>query len=263
MKLLYFGRKAVFRECDVFRHKPYIKDLPRIASPTYRPSSQDILIASMEEPAKPHVKKEIVYVRGIGMEINTAHGFKPKGPRWARYLNNIDAIAFVAPLSDYYTPGISDAEKGVTESIASFQSFCSDRLSAERTSFLLFLSNPDRFLGRLIRHAREINVHSVNNPDLLPLVARFRNSAYHDDFNDSFVHVKSSTGVSIPTFVLDSIRTIIMTENLRRSGFLGAPPPPPPSLLEPAPRHPHINSSIDIDYATVDTSTSSVTCQGF
>jgi hypothetical protein len=60
------------------------------------------------------------------------------------------------------------------------------------------------------------------NSGVLYFIQKFKDCLIDDDFNDSFIHVTCATDTNNMEFVLDSTRTIIMTDNLRRSGFLGS-----------------------------------------
>ena len=248
VKSLYFSRK-VFQECeDIFDHRKYVQDLARIASPTYRPTSHDVISARADEPSRPKVQRDVVFVNGIALELYTAHGFKPKEPRWARYFRNVNSVAYVAPLTKESGSTLDgeDADGGnMFEHVEVFRNFCASRSKIAQASTLLFLGRPDLTLDQFSSSGgggggpRDYHHHEdivpTDSNQLLSALSQYTHAL--QDFSNAFVHVKSHTRVPIPMFVLDSIMTILMTENLRRSGFLGSPEP------ETQPFHEHHHMS--------------------
>jgi len=189
-----------------------------------------------DESVKPHVSSELIVVDEIGLELCSAHGFKPRLPRWSHCFKNIDAMAFVTQLPDSYTPEEKPLVLAdVLADSASYHSFCSGAL-IEGSSCLLFLRKPDKFLEKVLKYGMSGNKPPEyylsrglggDRAALSSLIRRFKRSVYDDAYRDSFAHVMSSKEISATEFVKDSIKTILMTENLRRSGFLGAPMPDP------------------------------------
>ena len=62
------------------------------------------------------------------------------------------------------------------------------------------------------------------NSGVIYFIQRFKDCLFGDDFNDSYLHVTCASDTNIAEFILDCMRSFIMTDNLRRSGFLGNPP---------------------------------------
>jgi hypothetical protein len=80
-------------------HKEYLRDLPRIAAPTFRPTLQDILLARgtttrvvMEKSHNMHSGE---------FEMYNVGGQRSERRKWIDCFDNADAVIFVAALSDY------------------------------------------------------------------------------------------------------------------------------------------------------------------
>jgi len=233
----YFKKNSI---CDfeLSNRSLYFREIARIASPSYRPTRDDILAVAVDEPATPHVSRELVHTEGMMLEVFTARGFYPRVPRWFHCFEHAEAAAFVCPLSEsevcnrseeLCTPGTV-----MYESADFFNSVC-PRQVFDSAPFLLFLSRPDRVVQDILnvgagrdpppskdpRRIADSEGRSINPRDLRRLLRRLRRPTLDAGFGDSFVHVTSSKTTTTPKFILDSIRTIMMVENLRRSGFLG------------------------------------------
>ena len=56
---------------------------------------------------------------------------------------------------------------------------------------------------------------------VLYFIQKFKDCLIDDEFNDSFIHLTCATDTNNMEFVLNSVRTIIVADNLKRSGFAG------------------------------------------
>jgi guanine nucleotide-binding protein G(o) subunit alpha len=208
-------------------HKDYLQDLTRIASPNFKPTQQDILLARVKTT---QVVMERYRIDGIDFEMYDVGGQRSERRKWIDCFENVDAVIFVAALSEYdQTLAEAKRTNRMVEALDLFRSVCNNRAFTD-TSKMLFLNKKDVFAEKILYSdiAAQKPFSDYAGPPrdfnngVLYFIQKFKDCLIDDDFNDNFIHVTCATDTNNMEFVLDSTRTIIMTDNLRRSGFLGS-----------------------------------------
>jgi len=207
-------------------HKMFLDGLERIADPDFRPTSNEVLLARVRTT---QVVCERYTIEGVTFELFDVGGQRAERRKWIDTFENVDAVIFVAALSEY-DQSLAEARRTnrMVEAIELFKSVCSNRAFAN-TPVLLFLNKKDIFQEKVmtsdIKAQRPFADYAGPPADFDAGVHYFKNK-FEDcivdpDYQDSFIHVTKATDTDNMQFVLDSTRSIIMTENLRRSGLLG------------------------------------------
>uniref|UniRef100_A0A7S4V5G8 Uncharacterized protein n=1 Tax=Ditylum brightwellii TaxID=49249 RepID=A0A7S4V5G8_9STRA len=208
-------------------HKEYFQDITRIASPDYKPKTQDILLARVRTT---QVIMERYKIDGIEFEMYDMGGQRSERRKWINCFDGVDAVIFVAALSEFdQTLAEAKRTNRMVEALELFRSVCNNRAFA-KTSIMLFLNKKDIFGEKIlysdIAAQRPFCDYAGPAKDfdhgVLYFIQKFKDCLIDDEFNDSFIHVTCATDTNNMEFVLDSTRTIIMTENLKASGFLGS-----------------------------------------
>lgn len=224
MKQVWAKRSAVN---IIDSHKDYLNDIPRIASPDYRPTTQDVLIARVRTT---QVVMEKYKIDNIDFEMYDVGGQRSERRKWIDCFDQVTAVIFVAALSEYdQTLAEAKRTNRMVEALELFRSVCNNR-AFSNTSIMLFLNKKDIFAEKIlysdIAAQRPFCDYAGPTHDfdhgVLYFIQKFKDCLIDDEFNDSFIHVTCATDTNNMEFVLDSTRTIIMTDNLKRSGFLGA-----------------------------------------
>jgi len=224
MKQVWAKRSAVN---IIDSHKEYLNDIPRIASPDYKPITQDVLIARVRTT---QVVMEKYRIDGIDFEMYDVGGQRSERRKWIDCFESVTAVIFVAALSEYdQTLAEAKRTNRMVEALELFRSVCNNR-AFSNTSIMLFLNKKDIFAEKIlysdIAAQRPFCDYAGPTKDfdhgVLYFIQKFKDCLIDDEFNDSFIHVTCATDTNNMEFVLDSTRTIIMTDNLKRSGFLGA-----------------------------------------
>jgi len=224
MKQVWAKRSAVN---VIDSHKDYLNDIPRIASPDYRPNTQDVLIARVRTT---QVVMEKYKIDNIDFEMYDVGGQRSERRKWIDCFDQVTAVIFVAALSEYdQTLAEAKRTNRMVEALELFRSVCNNR-AFSNTSIMLFLNKKDIFAEKIlysdIAAQRAFCDYAGPTKDfdhgVLYFIQKFKDCLIDDEFNDSFIHVTCATDTNNMEFVLDSTRTIIMTDNLKRSGFLGA-----------------------------------------
>ena len=224
MKQVWAKRSAVN---IIDSHKEYLNDISRIASPDYKPTTQDVLIARVRTT---QVVMEKCRIDGIDFEMYDVGGQRSERRKWIDCFDSVTAIIFVVALSEYdQTLAEAKRTNRMVEALELFRSVCNNR-AFSNTSIMLFLNKKDIFAEKIlysdIATQRPFCDYAGPTKDfdhgVLYFIQKFKDCLIDDEFNDSFIHVTCATDTNNMEFVLDSTRTIIMTDNLKRSGFLGA-----------------------------------------
>mmetsp|Transcript_21756 Transcript_21756/g.32593 ORF Transcript_21756/g.32593 Transcript_21756/m.32593 type:complete len:428 (+) Transcript_21756:104-1387(+) len=208
-------------------HKDFLSDLTRIASPDYIPTEADILISRVRTT---QVTVERYIIEGIEFEIYDVGGQRSERRKWVDCFDKVDAVIFVAALSEY-DQVLAEAKRQnrMIEALNLFESVVKNAHFAD-TSIMLFLNKKDIFADKImfsnIADSDYFNDYAGPEQDfdhgVLYFIQKFEEHLEEDEFSDSFIHVTNATDTTNMEFVLDSSRTIIMAENLRRAGFLGS-----------------------------------------
>jgi GTPase SAR1 family protein len=208
-------------------HNEYLSDLSRIASADYIPTEKDILISRVRTT---QVTVEKYTIEGIEFEVYDVGGQRSERRKWVNCFDNVDAVIFVAALSEY-DQRLAESRRcnRMIEALNLFESVVKNAHFAD-TSIMLFLNKKDIFAEKIMYSniADSSFFSDYTGPPhdfdhgVLYFIQRFEEHLEEDEFNDSFIHVTCATDTNNMEFVLDSSRTIIMTDNLRRAGFLGA-----------------------------------------
>jgi len=208
-------------------HKEYLQEVTRIASPTFKPNNQDILNARVKTTT---VSKEKYLIDGVNFEIYDVGGQRSERRKWMDCFDSVDAVIFVAALSEY-DQLLAESRKTnrMVEALELFRSVANNR-AFKKASVMLFLNKKDIFAEKIMYS------HIVDQPPfsdfsgesqnfdegVLYFITKFKECRVDQEDTDQYTHVTCATDTNNMEFVLESARTIIMTQSLRSSGFLGA-----------------------------------------
>lgn len=179
-------------------HKDYLQDLSRIASPTFRPTTQDILLARVKTT---QVVMERYRIDGIDFEMYDVGGQRSERRKWIDCFDNVDAVIFVAALSEYdQTLAEAKRTNRMVEALELFRSVCNNRAFAN-TSIMLFLNKKDVFAEKILYSDIQVQKPFQDyagpprefNSGVLYFIQKFKECLINDDFNDSFIHVTCAT----------------------------------------------------------------------
>ncbi len=210
-----WAKRAAINVID--SHKEYLQDLTRIASPDYIPTQQDILLARIRTT---QIIMERYRIDGIDFEMYDVGGQRSERRKWIDCFDHVDAVIFVAALSEYdQTLAEAKRTNRMVEALELFRSVCNNAAFAN-TSIMLFLNKKDIFAEKIlysdIADQRPFCDYAGPPKDfdhgVMYFITKFKDCLIDDEFNDSFIHVTCATDTNNMEFVLDSTRTIIMTD---------------------------------------------------
>lgn len=223
MKLVW-AKRATVNVND--SHKDYLRDLTRIASPEYRPTTQDVLLARVRTT---QVTMERYRIDGIDFEMYDVGGQRSERRKWIDCFDSVDAVIFVAALSEY-DQNLVEAKRTnrMVEALELFRSISNNSAFAD-TSIMLFLNKKDLFAEKLLTSdivdQKSFSDYFGPKKDfdhgVQYFIEKFKECLMDDEYSENFIHVTMATDTNNMEFVLEASKTIIMNENLKRSGFLG------------------------------------------
>lgn len=179
-------------------HKEFLQDLTRLASPNFKPTTQDVLLARVKTT---QVVMERYRIDGIEFEMYDVGGQRSERRKWIDCFENVDAVIFVAALSEY-DQSLAEAKRTnrMVEALDLFRSVCNNRAFAN-TSIMLFLNKKDIFAEKLLYSDIAAQKPFADYPGppkdfnngVLYFIQKFKDCLIDDDFNDSFIHVTCAT----------------------------------------------------------------------
>lgn len=207
-------------------HKEFLDDITRIASPDFRPTKRDVLVARVRTT---QVIVEKYRIKGMRYEMYDVGGQRSDRRKWIACFDDVTAVIFVAALSEYdQTLAEADANRMV-EALDLFSSVVNAQ-SFTNSSFLLFLNKKDVFAEKImysdIADVEHFSDYTGPRKDfdkgVSYFIQKFKARLVKKELNDTFIHVTCATDTQQMDFVLDSTTSIIRSDNLKRSGFLMA-----------------------------------------
>ncbi len=198
-------------------HNQYLSDLTRIASPTFKPTNNDILISRLRTT---QVTVEKYQIEDMEMEVFDVGGQRAERRRWSSCFENVNAVIFVAALSEY-DQVLAEAKRHnrMIESLSLFESVVKNAHFAD-TSILLFLNKKDIFAEKImysnIADSPFFSDYAGPPKDfdhgVLYFIQKFEQHLEEEELQESFIHVTCATDTNNMEFILDSSRTLILNE---------------------------------------------------
>jgi len=228
-------------------HIAFLNSIPRLASPSYCPTDQDILNCRVRTT---DIIVHTYDIDGTRFEMYDVGGQRSERRKWISCFDHVDAVVFVAALSEYdQTLSEQRYTNRMVEAIELFRSVCSNP-AFQKSTILLFLNKKDIFAHKIMYS--DINAqrpfadfHGPNkdfNAGLEYFTNKFQETIIDDTFHQSFVHVTCATDTNSSEFpntlyllfkfysftttqytvqfVLEATQMIIIQENLKRAGLL-------------------------------------------
>ena len=183
-------------------HKEYLQDVARIASPSFKPTTQDVLNARVKTT---QVVMERYRIDGIDFEMYDVGGQRSERRKWLDCFDNVDAVLFVAALSEY-DQKLAEARRSnrMIEALELFRSVCNNRaFSNSQTSIMLFLNKKDIFAEKILYSDIQAQAEFKDyagppkdfNHGVIYFIQKFKECLISDEqeFKDSFIHVTCAT----------------------------------------------------------------------
>jgi len=219
-----YERKAEYQLPDSTAF--FLNDLDRIASSNYEPTEQDVLRSRVRTTG---IAQSDFKIKGFNFAMFDLGGQRTERKKWINTFSAVDAVIYVAALSEYDQVLAEDETKNrMDESIELFGKLCNSKWFTN-TSMLLFLNKRDLFEEKLKKKPLKQFYPLAQQDDALTDDTDFDQcSAYitrrflaenKNPKKSIYAHVTCATDTKNVQFVFTAVVGIILEENLKSSGL--------------------------------------------
>ena len=203
-------------------HKFFTPSPPLLSKFGYVPSDGDILLSRVRTTG---IVEESYTIDEANFVIIDVGGQRNERKKWIHCFEDVNAIIFVAALSEYDQKLFEDSSQNrMVEALMLFGEMCNSRWF-ERTDMILFLNKVDLFRNKV----GVVDISSVE--DFADYKGGASEEAGVNYFLDAFVqkneankdiysHVTCATDSDNVKVVFEACRDIILKKNLEDSGFM-------------------------------------------
>lgn len=205
-------------------HLLFLEESERLASPTYKPTNEDILLARVRTT---QVIVERYMMGDSQFEVTDVGGQRAERRKWIGCFENVDGLIFVAALSEYdQTLAEAKRQNRMKEALDLFKFNANDNVFA-KTGILLFLNKCDLFEEKILQShiADQKHFSDYVGPDrdyhagIEYFKKKFSECVGENSKKDIFIHVTCATDTNNMEAVLGAARLMIIKQNLANAGL--------------------------------------------
>jgi len=196
--------------------KYFFENVDRIGGTGYLPDDQDILRSRVKTTSI--IERQFIY-GPLRFKMYDVGGQRNERRKWIHCFENVNALVFVASLSEYDQVLFEDGETNrMEESLRVFESVCNSTWF-EKTSIILFLNKVDLFKEKLLKKDLRCCFPDYQGGNNFENAANF--------ITQKYVNVNKSAGKLIYTklttatdtnnirVIFESVKDIIIKENIK------------------------------------------------
>jgi len=202
----------------------FLDKVDEIAQDEYVPTVDDVLLCRVRTSGLVEKRYNIHESRFVMLDVG---GQRNERRKWLGFFEGVDAVIFVAALSEYDQVLFEDeVTNRMLDALALFDYVCNNKFFV-RTSMLLFLNKDDLFREKIAR----VSIQSLQIFDdytgaphdydggVEYFRSRFLSCNRSPEEREIFSHVTTATSTENISFVFESCRETILDGNLDRAGF--------------------------------------------
>ncbi|KAI6190308.1 Guanine nucleotide binding protein G(O) subunit [Aphelenchoides bicaudatus] len=214
-----YERRSEFHLIDCAKY--FLDNLDRLNENAYCPTVDDVLRARMETVGVAQIHYSY---KDLDFRIFDVGGQKNERRKWIHLFDNVNALFFLAAISEYDQKMREDSETNrLHDAIELFSGIGNNSLFS-KVQIILFLNKQDLFAEKILK---------------IPLTACFPSYRYKNDFKNAslyitrkfekqikdrtkmiYTHLTTATDTSQLTFLMNSIIDFIIAENFKQTGVL-------------------------------------------
>jgi len=221
-----FARRSEFQLNDSAEF--YFDNIERIANPDYLPTTDDVLRSRVRTTGI--VQSEFI-IKGIEFAMFDVGGQRNERRKWIHCFDNVDAVVFVASLSEFDQVLFEDeTQNRLDEALDLFQQIVNSKWFKE-TSMILFLNKKDLFEQKLKdkTFADYLNKNEkrepYTGPNEMQPCADFSKKLFLERNKNAdksiYSHITTAIDTSNVKFVFSAVVGMILEANLKSSGLAG------------------------------------------
>jgi GTPase SAR1 family protein len=218
-----FERKSEYQLNDSADY--YFNQIETISQPGYIPNEQDVLRSRVRTTG---IVQQDFKIKSLNFAMFDVGGQRNERRKWIHAFDNVNAVVFVAALSEYDQVLFEDeTQNRMDEAITLFDQIVNSKWF-KQTSMILFLNKKDLFEMKLQKKPlkqfyQPANEGSISDDtDLKQCSEFFKNAFLKKNKNAEksiFSHVTCATDTGNVKFVFNAVVAIILEENLKASGL--------------------------------------------
>jgi len=213
-----FGRKNEFQLNDSADY--YFNDIERVSTAGYLPNEQDVLRSRVRTTGI--VQSDFV-IKKVNFMMFDVGGQRNERRKWIHAFDNVNAVVFVAALSEYDQVLYEDESMNrMDEAFSLFDQICNSKWFAA-TAMILFLNKKDLFEIKLAKQSLSKFMKDYTGANEFGPASEYLKKKFLDRCKNKekpiYSHATCATDTSNVRFVFDSVVSIILEENMKASGL--------------------------------------------
>jgi hypothetical protein len=200
----------------------FIERIDAYAQPGYIPTQEDVLLCRIRTTG---ITSQEFQLDGVDFEMYDVGGQKSERKKWANCFDTVNAVMFVAALSEYdHTMFEDESENRMVDAIELFKWVCQQSAFAN-SSILLFLNKKDLFAEKVkVKNIGDVEAfkdYAGKPNDFDDGVEYFRNKFLAQNKNEMitvYPHVTCATDSGVVEFVFSSCKDMILKDALAATG---------------------------------------------
>lgn len=202
----------------------YFKKIDHISAHGYMPTDEDILASRVRTCG---IVEETYVIENVEFVIIDVGGQRNERKKWIHCFDNVNAVIFVAALSEYDQMMFEDEKQNrMSDTLLLFDSICNSRWF-QKTAMILFLNKRDLFQKKVakqnIADVVEWQEYSGKPYDYDDGVGYFLQKFLEKNQQknkDIYTHITCATDTKNVKVVFNASKDIILKFNLEASGFM-------------------------------------------
>jgi len=200
----------------------YFGEIGRLSAAGYLPTTEDILRSRVRTTGI--VQSDFV-IKGLNFSMFDVGGQRNERRKWIHCFDNVDAVVFVASLSEFDQNLYEDETKNrLDEALELFTQIVNSKWFQE-TNVILFLNKKDLFERKLKEKTFSDYVKDYTGPnEMKPTSEYVKNEFLKRNKNKNksiYAHVTTAIDTSNVKFVFNAVVAMILEANLKASGLAG------------------------------------------
>lgn len=220
------GIKAVWQRRSEFHIiesvQYYFNNIDVIKQPNYIPSENDIVHSRVRTSG---IVTEKYVIDNTPFEMYDVGGQRNERKKWIHCFEGVDAVIFVAAISEYDQKLFEDSTKNrMVEALDLFEEICNNIFFSE-SSIMIYLNKRDLFEAKIkVKNIRDIDVFSDysgrdNNYDdgVQYFVDKFLSKNKSGSARQIYYHVTCATDTENVSRVFNACKEIVLRQNIKKS----------------------------------------------
>ncbi|CAI4223623.1 unnamed protein product [Auanema sp. JU1783] len=217
--------KTVYEEKRLENHlhessQHFFDNIERISDPNYQITDKDILLTRIKTTGIVEVG---FIIKKVHFRVFDVGGQRSERKKWIHCFEDVNAIIYIAAVSEYDEVLFEDETTNrMKESLRLFESICNSRWFIN-TSIILFLNKKDLFEEKITRVSIRTAFEEYQGPQTYKDSIKYIKTRFEalnaNPKKTIFIHETCATDTDQVQKILDSVISMIIQQNLHKSGL--------------------------------------------